>query len=696
MFLNRSATIYFLILIFAAGTAIASDTAEFRPSYIFFVNYHQNYHTGSFSTLPGVPGCCPKYETGEGPGYSFGLNYQFPLPFKFSIGLGLGYYLWNADLTADETKPVRIDNRIEQAVIRHTLETKLSDIALTPYLSYNLAGGLNIFAGGHIGYILSAHFRQYETLIKPAQGTFFDTGTRNRNDTSGTIPEVETVYSSLFFGVQYDIRLGSKSHWLISPTITYNWGRSNLIKNYDWRASALMFGLQLKYSPPVIRQTEEVLKDIQKIDTLTFLSEDYLRDTLIIGRADIKETKEKIDNKIINKRITFRTDTLFKRPVPRLNVNINVPVIKLEGQFVTQAFPLIPVVFFKKNKAELSDYYRLLEETKNFSIDELPVNPIEYQKNILNIIGKRLQETPDAKLYITGYCDSTTEGANYELAKQRAISIINYLRNRWNINRQRLIINSPTRCNPPEPTETRNDSGFADNRRAELYSEDLEILAPVRNKKFLEPRNINPPVLILDPTGSTDKGIARWAFVVRKGDDTLTLQSGNGYPGLIRDTLQSKDFDKLFSNEPLTIEFSMVDYKGQIGRMTKEIPVIADTSEYELQRLSLILFKVGDERLTEKSKADIKEFLKGTGSEAIIKIHGYTDPLGAERLNTELSRKRAENTAAFIRKILPKIHIQETKGFAARKFPPGINSYRTPIHRFLSRTVFIEVLKRIK
>jgi outer membrane protein OmpA-like peptidoglycan-associated protein len=643
-----------------------------------------------------VPNCCPQFETGEGSGYSFGLNYQFPLPFRLSAGLGLGYYVWNADLIAYETKPVRIDNRIEQASIKHTLESELSDIGFTPYLSYNITGGLNIFAGGHIGYIVLSQFRQYETLVEPEQGFFHDTGTRIRNDTSGNIPEIETVYSSLFFGVQYDIRLGAKSHWLISPTLTYNWGRSNIIKNYDWRANALMFGLQLKYSPPVIKQTEEIYKEAHKIDTLTFLSEDYLRDTVITGRESIKEISEKNNNQIIHKKLIFRTDTLFKRPKPRLAININVPVIKLEGQFVTQAFPLIPVVFFNKNEADLSAYYHLLRETDAFSIDKLHINPVEYQKNLLNIVGYRMQKYADAKLYITGYCDSISEGMNYPLAEKRSKAIFDYLKKTWKIKPSRLIIRMPSQCSPPDPTETRNDSGYADNRRAELSSDNDELLAPIKNKKYIEPRTINPPVMIFDPAGSTEKGIARWALIVRKGDDTLSQRSGDGYPGLLRDTLKTKDFAKLFSNEPLTIEFSMVDYEGQIGTLRKEIPVIADTAEYELQRLSLILFKVGDEKLTEKAKKDIREFLKEINSKSIIRIHGYTDPLGTERLNKELSKKRAETTAKFIKRLLPKADIEQVKGLASEKFPPGIDSYGTPMHRFLSRTVFIEILKKIK
>jgi len=694
--LTKRLTTYFATIFLLTFIAYSGDTLELRPSYILFGNYHQNYHKSNFSALPDVPNCCPTFKNGEGPGFSFGLNYEFMLPYKFSIGLGLGYYDWGATLTADETKPVRIGNNIETALIKHTLNTDFTDIGFTPYANYKLVRGLNIFVGGHIGAIISSHFHQYETLVEPAGSIFYDTGTNVRNDVSGAIPDIETVYSSLFFGLQYDIRLGNQSYWMLSPTLTYNWGRSAIIKNYDWTASALMLGLQLKYSPPVISKTEEVFKDIVKIDTVTILSEDFMHNTVVQGEKRSEKFDETSYGKIVHKTIISRTDTLFKRPVPRISVKINAPVIILEGQFITQAFPLIPVVFFTKNSADLSEYYIVHANTDSFSIEKIKIDPLEYQRHLLNIIGKRMTENPDAKIFITGYCDSLSEGVNYELAAKRAKSLVNFFNKKWQIPVSRLIFKPGTQCNPPNATETQNDSGYADNRRAELYSDSPQLLAPIKHKRFIEPRVVNPNVLLIDPSGSTSKDIARWSLVLKKGDSILSNRSGNGFPGILKESLKLKDFNLLFNNEPLKVEFSMVDYEGQIGQTVKEIQVQADTSEYELQRLSLILFDVGNDKLSEEAKTEIREFMKGITPNSIVRVNGFTDPLGSSVLNIALSRKRAENTALYIEQLYSNIKIESVKGYASAEFPPGVFAYQTPIERFLARTVFIEVLKKIK
>jgi outer membrane protein OmpA-like peptidoglycan-associated protein len=543
---------------------------------------------------------------------------------------------------------------------------------------------------------IRADFHQYETLTKPDGAFFFDTGTNMRNDTAGKINDVETAYTSLFFGLQYDIRTGDNSKWLISPTITCNWGRSAIVQNYDWRASALMLGVQIKATSPLIKKVEEVYREDTIIDTLTVMSEDVIRNTIVTGKEHIDKYTKALDGKIIHTTVFSRTDTLYRRPVPRISVNINVPLINLEGQFVTQAFPLVPVVFFTKNSADLNTYYYTETNTDTFDIDIIKINALEYQKNLLNIIGKRMRKFLSSKLYIAAYCDSTTEGVNHKLAGKRANTIRQYLENKWTIKPSRLIVKPATGCNPPNATITRNDSGYADNRRAELFSDNPKLLSPVHNKRYIEPKAINPPLLIFDPSGSTSNGIARWALVIKKGEKVISQRSGNGFPGIFYDTLKTKDFTSLFSDIPLTVKFAMIDFEGQIGEVKREIPVKADTSEFELQRLSLILFKVGDETLSKKAKNDIREFLKDISNNSIIRVMGYTDPLGTPKLNKNLSRKRAENTAAFIKKILKGIKVEQSRGYASEAFPPGINSYSTPIERFLSRTVFIEILNKIK
>ncbi|GEM_PF-1192581 len=672
-----------------------NDTFDLRPEYILFGNYHLNYHNAKFSYLPLVKNCCPQFENGEGKGYSFGINYQFRTPYHLDIGLGLGYYVWNATISADENKIVEFDDRSEQGLCRHILDVSISDIGFTPYLSYNIIDRFNIFGGGHIGFIIKSDFRQYEKLVEPIDGYFEETNSKIRNDISGLIPDAQPVYASLFLGMQYDIRLNANSDWLLAPTITYNFGRSDIIKFYDWQASALMLGFQLKYSPR-LEVPHEIFEQVINIDTLTIINEDIIHNQFKFGMEQTKEYIETKNGKIIHKSIILRTDTIFKRPVPRVQFDVNAEEIELESRYITQVFPLIPAVFFPKNSADLNMYYNVDTDINTFVLEKMSINALEYQKNLLNIIAKRMQEIPNAKLYINAYCDTLSDGVNTKLTKSRAEAIAEYLHKKWHIKQSQLIIRHSPTCHPPAPTLTRNDSGFADNSRAELSSDNPKLLAPIKNKRYSEPIKINPPVLRFVNNGSTKKGIARWSIVIRKGDKVISQHSGNGFPDVISDTLTYKDLTMLFSAEPLKVEISMIDFEGQIGKFEKTIPINVSSADYEIQRLSLILFNVSDDKLNKTAKNIIKDFVHNIADKSIIRVKGYTDRLGTLKYNRELSQRRAENTAAYIHKIVRNATIKKPLGYASSEFPPGINSYKTPIERFLSRTVFIEVWKKIK
>lgn len=678
--------------------ALAEDTSKLNPSYILFANYHINYHKPDFSQLPGIDNCCPRFISGQGSGYSFGFQYEFPLPYKLSTGLGIGYYNFSGTLSALETKPVRINNNITDALIEHSIEASISDIGFTPYLGYNITDKLRVDIGGHIGILVSKDFNQYEQIIEPAdQGVFTDTGTRIRNQVSGNIPESNSVYAGLFFNFSYDFRLSHNSAWLMAPSMAYTLGRSDIVSKRDWTIDALMFGIKIKHSPKIIpAEPIQEFRTIYKIDTIVVLNNEVMRNTVVSG-TPIENTKIiEHNNRIINETYVFRRDTLMKRPLPSINVDFNVPVIHLEGQYVTQAFPLLPVVFFDLNSADINDIYKQKDLSSQFDIDKIAINPLVYQMNLLNIIGSRMSEYQSAKLILAGYCDSITEGNNRQLGNRRAEAVRDFMVTKWKIEPSRIILKPTVSLYPPEATATRNDSGYSENRRVEISSDNHAITAPIMKHKFLEPQKINPPELIINTEGSTQLGIESWEIIIRKGTQVLSAKKGNGFPGLIVDSLQLYDFNSLFSNEPVTLTLEMTDIENQTSALTKEIPVIADTSEYELQRLSLILFEVGSNKLNDKSISDIKVFLNDIGEQSIIRIKGYTDPLGSVSLNRELSSARAKNTADFIKSQYKNLIIEAVSGVADSEYPPGIRSYESPIERFLSRTVFIEVLNKRK
>jgi outer membrane protein OmpA-like peptidoglycan-associated protein len=678
----------------------AADSAVLVPTYSIFFNITRNYGKANFQELPGVASCCPKFSNGEGNGFAIGLELSYPLPYNFSTGFGIGYYILDNKLIAPEYKLIRIDNTPFNAKIEHIIDARISDIAFSPFVSYNPFGGLHLKAGAHVGMIVQNSFYQWEELIEPGdRGVFEDTGLRTRNDTSGSIPNGQTVFTGFNLGVSYDLNLSKNASFIISPTMSYLFGMSNISKNLDWTIDAMLFGLEMKYTPvytpPKVKIIEE-FKENYRIDTMEVLSEDIERNTIVAGQTKSETKIEKSAQKIVTTTFFSRKDTLFRRPLPKVNVAINATDLKLSGQFVTQAFPIVPVLFFDENSSVINPFYYQSVDKSTFDETKLEINSITYQHNLLNITGKRLSNNPTATIQISGYADSTTEGNNCDLAQKRAQAFKDFLINNWAINESQISIITNRKCTPPEPTSSKNDSGYADNRRIEFYSDDESVLGPIVRKNYLEPKTVNPPSITFDPDGSTNKGIESWKLIIRQGDSMIYSNQGKGFPGKKEFPISPSDFRKIFNNEPLSVEFSLKDFENQTSSVIKKVNVIADTNQYELQRLSLILFGVSSEQLSQKAKNDIKLFSKDIKPESIINITGYTDALGSPSLNKQLSNKRAQNTAQYIHQIAPEIHIEKVLGVGSIDYPPGINSYALPVERFLSRTVFIEVLNKIK
>ncbi|MEI7818461.1 MAG: hypothetical protein WCI45_14840, partial [Desulfuromonadales bacterium] len=158
--------------------------------------------------------------------------YELPLPYSLYIGLGIGYSVLNGKLTADDYQDIRIDNTLQKAKIEYTIDTKISDLFVEPYLAYNIFGGLDISFGGHIGYVIKNDFQQYEKLIEPSDhGYFENTGTRIRNDISGKIDSLKTIYSGITFGLSYNLRLDRDASFLLVPAISYMIGMSDFFND---------------------------------------------------------------------------------------------------------------------------------------------------------------------------------------------------------------------------------------------------------------------------------------------------------------------------------------------------------------------------------------------------------------------------------------------------------------------------------
>lgn len=682
------------------GRTFAVDTVN---SYGFFIGNGWNKHLADFQKLPGIPNCCKGFKNGVGNGLSFGAFMEIPLPYGLYAGMRVAYQRLDGWLKEGESTWVRVDKDTVIGLFEHNLKVQYSTLGFEPNVRWNFLFGASLFLGARVAFPIQKKFQQWELLVQPSdRGVFVDTQSRRRNEYSGDIPDAKSVQADFHFGLEYALPLNKARSLLLVPMFIYRFALTNVVNLLDWKINSYQLQLALRYRPIETIKPKEV-KPIDEFERK------YIVDTIIVENEHVRNNrfafgKEKTDStmviepgRIIHKLTISRRDTIYRVPKPVAKITTNRSSIHLSTQFVTQAFPLLPILFYENNSAEINDFYRKIKSADEFNYQNLPTRPLELNREILNIIGYRLNEIPDAKISIFGYADSISEGGDCQLARRRAKSVKDYLTKIWKISPERIYLQiAEENCVPANKTITQNDSGFSENRRVEISSNNPGILEPIARRRYLEILDYEPDTLVFDPTQSRGVGIRNWKIEILRGaNPILTFAKGSNLE-VINEKIGNTLLDFLSQNEVLTARLTIQDEFGNIATDSKPIKIINDTSEYEIQRLSLILFDVSSAVIPKSKKEEIEKFLMTNSELTQARIIGYSDILGDKDFNFTLSEKRAKNVLDLVKSIDPSIEILEAKGVGSSVLPPGISSYSTPAERFLSRTVYIELIKKWK
>lgn len=709
-----SILIVLIFVIVSTQLVFGQDTVP-KSKFGIFAGYGLNYYNAEFTELPGIPNCCPKFDGALGSGYSIGLSGDYLISDKLYLGWKFAFVDISAPFKAKESVPVRVDDNIIDGIFEHSLNIHLNGISIQPNISYNLFS--NFFASGGVNftYLINRRFDQREEIVEPAnRGVFVETDTRVRNINSGILNSVKSIFFGPTISFSYELPVNERGTWKIAPEISIAAGLTSMVDAYDfdeatqtnnkidWKIYPAALTLSLKYTPLPPKKIIyfEEYRYNPAIDTIIVESSKYKSKTYLIGKAN---QSVKIDTNFSAKVIIFtrteqRTDTIFVLPKPVANIAIDSKSITVQAHYVTEAFPLLPIIFFDSLSYEIPNNYITINNIREFSEETISTNPVLFHKNLLNIIGYRLLEFPESKITLIGTSDSTTEKSSCALARSRAETVKKYFENVWQINSDRIIIKTEkNNCSPSNPTQTQNEMGWADNRRVELSGTDNRVFTPILRKRFLQATEIVPSKVEINTAGTTFENIKSWSISASQPGLEVFSASGDTAISTISFVIGSEQAARLSQDSPLNIEFKMTDMEGNQVSANSNIAIQKDVSEYEVERISLVLFNVGSDKLDNESEKSIKEFIKDLDEKTSkIRIIGYTDMLGNQEINKQLSINRAKNTQLFIKKIKPGAEISEALGVSASSYPPGISSYSTAAERFLSRTVQIEIVKKMK
>jgi outer membrane protein OmpA-like peptidoglycan-associated protein len=645
-----------------------SQAQESRPAYGIYGDGAYNLHQADFRALPGVPNCCERFSSGSGAGMSAGLVYQFPfLNDDLFLKLRAGYNSLNAVLT-----------RIEQTTVtgnvpgefEHRLDATLSSVSVEPLIGYTLFKNFSVNAGFSAGYLLKKGFHQRETILSPSNGTFLHEQARYRNDSTGDIPSAQSMALGLVGGVSYTLPMNSSRTLLLAPELLFSYGLTDFVDGLSWKGHALRLGASIMYSPESMPATlppkEEPVLPVEEPPVI----------------AVEAAPKPQL------------TATLSAVGVDASGLEVPDVTLKVEDFLSTQMKPLLPYIFFKESSGELSERYTRMSaaEQNSFKTEKLSqLNTLQTYYHLLNIVGSRLQDNPQATLTLTGTNDNTVEKEGEQLSFKRADAVRNYLTQTWGIAANRITIE--TRNLPQKPSNIAEADGIEENRRVELYSNEWKILEPVITNDTL--RQANPPVLRIRPSAQAEAGLAGWTIAIEQSNANVLKEfRGEGTLPPVLDWTIAEGGNTPFKNaSELTVSLDVQDAASQsataqkvdvpmnfISLQTKRRERIADK---EIDRFSLILFDFDKATLSaanQRIAEIIKPYIRSTSS---VSITGYTDRMGDAAYNEQLSRQRALASATALQ-----VKNAQTQGIGESNL---LYDNSLPEGRFYSRTVNIVI-----
>jgi len=317
------------------------------------------------------------------------------------------------------------------------------------------------------------------------------------------------------------------------------------------------------------------------------------------------------------------------------------------------ASPMLGHIYFANGSGEIPPQYVRFAgqgETAGFDPQQLR-GTLEKYYQVLNIVGKRLVDHPEATITLVGCnADIGTEKGNKKLSSERAEVIRNYLQQVWNIAPERMAIEA--RNLPEMPSSSQLKEGQAENRRVEIRSTDPAILSPIPSAYLAT--QIDTPALTLRQNVTSPRDIARWKITVANAGGNLAELSGEGAPASqIQIPLPTKDLRQMAIGGAIAVKVELQDNKGRSVVLSSE-PIkinfiqtkqrLAQKQDLKVQeKYALILFDFDKDTIDARNQEIVNQVVARIRElpQATVEIVGHTDNIGKEAYNIKLSERRA-------------------------------------------------------
>ena len=548
------------------------------------------------------------------------------------------------------------------------LKTDLSYVTIEPSLRLApFKGDFYLYAGPRFAYNIAKSYT-YQLGINPAYPDQAVTP-----EVTGDFSDVNDMQISMQVGAGYDIQLSSQSHqtqWVLSPFVSFQPYFGQTPRSIEtWNITTIRAGAALK-----------------------------------LGRG--REIPAPVKAEVV-------TPAEVVAVVPEVTFAVNAPKNVPVELKVTEVFPVRNYVFFDAGSAEIPNRYVLLNKSQvnDFREDQLKTNKPKDMEgrsdrqmvvyyNILNILGDRMVKNPSTTVTLVG---SSREGSKD--GREMAESVKEYLVNVFGIIGSRITTKGQVK--PAIPSEQPGGTN------------ELVLLREGDRRVSIESTS---PELLMEFQSGPDaslKSVVLTSSQVAPVESYVTFENKGATEAYKTWRLEIKDEKGTVQNfGPYTVDSVAIPTKSILGTRPAgdyKVKMVADTKAGRIEEkessVHMVLWTPPQTKdgmrysiLYEFNKSKANDMYEKYLTEIVtpkiplngtVIIQGYTDIIGGEENNKELSIARANDVKGILEKSLAKAGRSDVKyqvnGFGEdEKSAPFENKY--PEERFYNRTVIIDII----
>ena len=416
--------------------------------------------------------------------------------------------------------------------------------------------------------------------------------------------------------------------------------------------------------------------------------------------------------------------TAYVEPPAPPPVTVVAPVVAPDVQFSVQAPNIIPIqhvvietlplsdyIFFDAGSIDIPTRYTILSQSQSSAFAEVQLKDCQKDPgtrssrqmkvyyNVLNIVGDRMRNASSSTIKLLG----SSAGKGVDIASANANSVKNYLVNNFGIDASRITVEG--RNLPGNPSEIAGDKTdlnltSAEDNRVHIISTSTDLMVEVVGNSALcmKPVQVianegistdNTPVSVT-VAGASDV-LKTWSVVVT--DSLGNIQNFGPFTG----NTESLSGETILGNNNRGTYTMVLTGETNNGTIITKQSTFSLTREAQLvfpEQSASILFQF-DKSVT---VATYKNFLINTvapliPANSIVVISGYTDIIGSDDYNMNLSKERAKAVQTVLEGAVTSSGktgvTYNTNGYGKTDMQFA-NTF--PEERFYNRTVMIDII----